>query len=76
MLKLTTDYYQLLDSEVPDVQKTALDNGWTVTALHNYELFEKPLIKYIHAQKNDKLDTKLSQLIAKFNQMKCGCTYD
>lgn len=51
MLKLTIDYYQLLDSEVLDVQKTALDNGRTVTALHNYELFEEPLTKYIRSEK-------------------------
>jgi hypothetical protein len=45
---------QLLDPEVPDVQKTALDNSWTVTAIHSHELFEQPLTIFMHALKIDK----------------------
>ncbi len=53
---------QLKQSEVNDEQKSLLDNGWTVTAIHNHELFENPFMIYIHAQKSDNLNNVLNDV--------------
>jgi hypothetical protein len=64
---------QLKQSEVNDVQKSLLDKGWQVTALHNHELFESPFMMYLHAQKSDNLNDALKDIKNTLDRTDCGC---
>jgi predicted small metal-binding protein len=46
----------LTQSEVKQVEKSLIDTGWEVTAIHNHELEESPQMIFLHAQKIDNLD--------------------
>jgi hypothetical protein len=65
---------QLKQSEVNDAQKSLLDKGWQVTALHNHELFESPFMMYMHAQKSDDLNNGLNDIRDTLQKTDCGCT--
>ena len=65
---------QLKQSEVNDAQKSLLDKGWQVTALHNHELFESPFMMYMHAQKSDDLNNVLNDIRDTLQKTDCGCT--
>ncbi|MGN6347000.1 MAG: DUF1259 domain-containing protein [Candidatus Nitrosocosmicus sp.] len=65
---------QLKQSEVNDAQKSLLDKGWQVTALHNHELFESPFMMYLHAQKSDDLNNVLQDIRDTLEKTNCGCT--
>ena len=52
----------LLESELPDVQKSLLSNGIKISAIHNHLLQESPKVMYMHIYgKGDKV--KLAQSI-------------
>ncbi len=53
---------QLLQDEVDSVQKSLADKDWEVTAIHNHELHEDPLMIFLHAQKSDNLDQLLHDI--------------
>jgi len=53
---------QLLQDEVDSVQRSLLDKDWEVTAIHNHELHEDPLMIFLHAQKSDNLDQLLHDI--------------
>jgi hypothetical protein len=65
--------FQLKQSEVNDVQKSLLNKGWEVTALHNHELFESPMMIYLHAQKSDNLNNVLNDIKSTLDKTDCGC---
>jgi hypothetical protein len=65
---------QLQQSEVNEVQKSLLNNGWEVTAVHNHELFEKPFMICLHAQEKDNLNSVLKQIRDAIDKTKCDCT--
>jgi hypothetical protein len=65
----------LLQSEVNPVQQSLLDKDWEVTAIHNHELHENPLLIFMHAQKVDRLDNVLQDLRDVLSQdTECDCT--
>jgi Domain of Unknown Function (DUF1259) len=65
----------LLQSEVNSVQNSLLDKDWEVTAMHNHELHESPLLIFMHAQKVDRLDNVLQDLRDVLSQdTECDCT--
>jgi hypothetical protein len=53
---------QLLQNEVDSVEKSLIDKDWEVTAIHNHELHEDPLMIFLHAQKSDNLDQLLHDI--------------
>jgi hypothetical protein len=53
---------QLLQDEVHSVEKSLIDKDWEVTAIHNHELNEDPLMIFLHAQKSDNLDQLLHDI--------------
>jgi|SRR5918911_4217357 hypothetical protein len=53
---------QLTQNEVHSVEKSLIDNGWEVTAIHNHELHEDPLMIFLHAQKSDSRDNLLQDI--------------
>ena len=65
--------FQLKQSEVNNVQKSLLDKGWQITALHNHELFESPFMMYLHAQKIDNLNNALKDIKDTLQKTDCGC---
>ena len=67
--------FQLTQDEVKNVEKSLIDKGWEVTAIHNHELHEDPLMIYLHAQKKDNLDNLLQDIhdILK-DDTNCDCT--
>ena len=66
---------QLLQSEVDSVENSLMDRGWEVTAIHNHELHEDPLMIFLHAQKSDKnLDGLLQDIHDVLNDdTSCDC---
>ncbi len=66
--------FQLKQTEVNNVQKTLLNNGWMVTAIHNHELLENPLMIYLHAQKSDNLNNILKDVKDVLSKTDCKCT--
>ena len=53
---------QLTQNEVHSVEKSLIDKGWEVTAIHNHELREDPLMIFLHAQKSDNRDNLLQDI--------------
>ncbi len=53
---------QLHQSEVDSVEQSLMDRYWEVTAIHNHELHEDPLMIFLHAQKSDNLDGLLQDI--------------
>ncbi|MDQ5842569.1 MAG: DUF1259 domain-containing protein [Thermoproteota archaeon] len=49
-------------SEVDSVEQSLMDRYWEVTAIHNHELHEDPLMIFLHAQKSDNLDGLLQDI--------------
>lgn len=65
---------QLLPSEVDSVEKSLMDRDWEVTAIHNHELHEDPLMTFLHAQKSDNLDGLLQDIHDVLNDdTGCNC---
>ena len=64
--------FQLKQSEVNNVQKSLLDKGWQVTALHNHELFESPFMMHLHAQKSDNLNDVIKDIKDTLDRTDCG----
>ena len=53
---------QLLQNEVDSVEKSLINKDWEVTAIHNHELHEDPLMIFLHAQKSDNLNQLLHDI--------------
>ena len=66
---------QLTQNEVHSVEKSLIDKAWEVTAIHNHELHEDPLMIFLHAQKSDNnLDNLLQDIRDVLsNDTNCGC---
>jgi Domain of Unknown Function (DUF1259) len=65
---------RLLPSEVDSVEKSLMDRDWEVTAIHNHELHEDPLMIFLHAQKSDNLDGLLQDIHDVLNDdTSCDC---
>jgi Domain of Unknown Function (DUF1259) len=65
---------QLVQNEVGPVEKSLIDKGWEVTAIHNHELHEDPLMIFLHAQKSDNLDILLQDIRNVLNDdTNCDC---
>jgi hypothetical protein len=66
---------QLTQNEVRSVEKSLIDKGWEVTAIHNHELREDPLMIFLHAQKSDNRDNLLQDIRDVLSQdTSCRCT--
>ncbi len=66
---------QLTQNEVRSVEKSLIDKGWEVTAIHNHELREDPLMIFLHAQKSDNRDNLLQDIRDVLSQdTSCNCT--
>lgn len=66
--------FTLLQNEVDHVNQYLLNHHWTVTAIHNHQFFESPSLIYLHAQKQDNLNTILQEIRNALQTTSCGCT--
>jgi hypothetical protein len=66
--------FNLLQSEVDQVNQYLSDHHWTVTAIHNHHFFESPKLIYLHAQKQDNLDSVLQDIRNALEKTSCSCT--
>ena len=66
--------FTLLQNEVNQVNQYLLNQHWTVTAIHNHWLFESPRLMFLHAQKQDNLNTVLQEIRNALQKTSCSCT--
>ena len=66
--------FTLLQNEVNQVNQYLLNQHWTVTAIHNHWLFENPTLMFLHAQKQDNLNSVLQEIKNALEKTSCGCT--
>jgi Domain of Unknown Function (DUF1259) len=65
--------FTILQSEVNKVNQYLRDHHWTVSAIHNYWFDESPRLIFLHAQKQDNLDSILKEVRGTLQQTNCGC---